>query len=56
MSDFEFEPDPWLYVQTNTAESARKFFGVEPTREVKFVGFSEDERKKGRIFAVKSNP
>ena len=51
-----FEPDQWMLVTTNNKESARKFFGVEATREVQFRGFSTDPEKPGRIFAVKSRP
>jgi hypothetical protein len=51
-----FERDQWMMVTTNSKETARKFFGVEATREVQFRGFSTDPEKPGRIFAVKSRP
>lgn len=52
--DIEFEQDEWLRVQTDSAASARKFFGVEASRPVRFVGFSEDPQHPGRIFEVKA--
>ena len=51
----EFEQDKWLRVQTDSAASARKFFGVEASRPVRFVGFSEDPQHPGRIFEVKAD-
>jgi hypothetical protein len=50
MDPNEWTPQEWLIVRTDTAESARLFFGAPPGWPVKFAGFNEDQP--GRIWKV----
>lgn len=46
------EYDQWMHVRTDSAEMARKFFGVPADWPCEFEGF--DSRKAGRIWRVLS--
>lgn len=48
--EIEFEPDEWLRVRTDSADSARRFFGAPAGWPVRFAGF--DWRQPGRVFEV----
>lgn len=51
MSDpVEFVYDKWLYVEADTADAARRFFGAPPNWPVKFDHFCSD--RPGRVWAV----
>lgn len=49
----DFQPDPWLYVETRTADDARRFFGAPEGWPVEFVQF-DPEARGGRIWRVKA--
>jgi hypothetical protein len=54
-TDMAIEYDKWLYVKADSADDARRFFGVPPDWPTEFDRFEDDsERPKGRIFRVLS--
>ncbi len=51
--EIKFTPDEYVEVITHTAAQARKFFGLPSNYPVKFMGFSENPEKVGRVWGVK---
>lgn len=46
----EFVPDKWLYVEANSADAARRFFGAPPNWPTRFDHFSQE--RPVRIYRV----